>query len=50
MYCVLSPAGNNNANANPNNIIFPIKDIKLYVPFVILSATGNQKLSNLLSK
>ena len=25
-YCVLSAAGADNANANPNNIIFSIKD------------------------
>ena len=50
--CVLSVAGNesyidNNDNAN---IIFTIKDTKLYVPVVILSARGNQKLSKFLSK
>ena len=49
-YCVLSAAGNDNANVNPNNIIFTIKDIKLYVPVVTLSAKGNQKLSKLLRK
>ena len=38
------------ADANSNNIIFTIKDTKLYVPVVTLSAKGNQKLSNLLSK
>ena len=52
-YCVLSVAGNENnlnKNANANNIIFIIKDTKLYVPVVTLSAKDNQKLSKLLSK
>ena len=40
----------NNTYANPNNIIFTIKDIKLYVPVVILSARDNQKLSKLFSE
>ena len=35
-------------NANGNNIIFTIKDTKLYVSEVILSAKDNQKLSKLL--
>ena len=47
--CVLSAAGTDNIDANPNNIIFTIKDTKLYVPVVILSAKDNQKLSKLLS-
>ena len=45
-YCVLSVAGNeNNINedANANNIIFTIKDTKLYVPVVTLSARDNLK-------
>ena len=37
-------------DTNSNNIIFPIKDTKLYVPVVTLSAKDNQKLSKLLSK
>ena len=48
---VLSVAGNENninENANALNIIFTIKDTKLYVPKVILSAKINQKLSKLL--
>ena len=50
-YCVLSGAGNNNANNdNANDITFTIKDTKLYVPIVTLSARGNKKLSELLSK
>ena len=48
--CVLSAAGNDDTNANPNNIIFTIKGTKLYVPLVILSARDNQKLWKLLSK
>ena len=48
----LSVAGTDNANGNndDNNIIFTIKDTKLYVPVVTLSARDNQKLSKLLSK
>ena len=52
----MSAAGNDNVNdnvnddANSNNIIFTIKDTKLYVPVVILSTRDNQKLSKLLSK
>ena len=51
-YCVLSAAGNENENENDNNannIIFTVKNPKLYVPVVTLSARGNQKLSKLLS-
>ena len=48
-YCVLSVAGNGNANGNDDNIIFTIKDTKLYVPVVTLSARDNQKLSKLIS-
>ena len=46
-YCVLSAAGANNDNTKPNNIIFTIKDTKLYVPVVTLSLKDNQKLSKL---
>ena len=49
-HCVLSPAGNDNANCNDDNIIFTIKDTKLYLPVVTLSARDNQKLSKLSSK
>ena len=45
-YCVLSAAGNDNANGNDDNIIFTIKDTKLYVPVVTLSPRDNQKLTN----
>ena len=42
--------GNDNTDANPDNIFFTIKDTKLYVPVVTLSAKDKQKLSKLLSK
>ena len=50
---VLSAAGYEdiiNENDNANNIIVSIKDTKLYVPVVTLSATDNQKFSKLPSK
>ena len=41
-YCVLSAVGNDNSNNidnnNGNNVIFTIKDTKLYVSVVPLSA------------
>ena len=52
-YCVLSVGDKDNEIANDGNayiIIFTIKDIKLYVPLVNLSARDNQKLSKLISK
>ena len=49
-YCVLSASAEDNANAKSNNIIFTIKDTKLYVPVVTLSARDKQKVSKLLSK
>ena len=55
-YCVLSAVGaenvndNVNNNANGNDIIFSIKETKLYVPLVTLSARDDQKLSKVLSK
>ena len=42
--------GNDDDNDNDDNIVFTIKDTKLYVPEVILSARDNQKLSKLLRK
>ena len=39
--CALSAAGNDNANGNDDNIIFTIKDTKLYVLVVTLSATDS---------
>ena len=41
---------NVNDNVNGNNIIFTIKDTKLYVPVVTVSARDNQKLSKCPSK
>ena len=38
MNSVLSAAGNNNDNNRDDNIIFNIKDTKLYVPVETLSA------------
>ena len=49
-YCVLSVAGNDDANGNYDNIFFTINDTELYVPVVNLSAIYNQKLTKLLSK
>ena len=49
-YYVLSAAGNDNTNVNPNSIIFTMRSTKLYVPVVTLPASDNQKLSKLLSK
>ena len=50
-YRVLSVNGTDNTKYNDsNNIIFTIKDTKLYVPVVTLSARDNQKLSKLLSE
>ena len=49
-YCVLSAAGDDNNDANSNNITFTIKDIKLNVPVVTPSAKDNQKLSKSPSK
>ena len=51
----MSAGGNENLNdnvndSNDNNIIFAIKDTKLYAHVVILSARDNHKLSKLLSK
>ena len=45
----MSVNGNDNVNDNANaNNIFSIKDTKLYVPVVTLSATDNQRFSKLL--
>ena len=47
----MSAAGANNLNKkDSNDIILIIKDIKLYVSVVTLSARDNQKLSKLVSK
>ena len=49
-HCILAAAGVENVEANSNNIVFTIKDAKLYVSDVAPSAKGNQKLSKHLSK
>ena len=49
-YFVLSSAGNDNTNANIDNIIFTKKGAKLYISLVTLSAKDNHKISKLLSK
>ena len=40
-YCVLFATAADDSNANPNNIIFTVKDIKLCVPVFTLSAKDN---------
>ena len=51
MNSVLSAAGNNNDNNRDDNIIFNIKDTKLYVPcWNFISIRDNQKLSKRLRK
>ena len=49
-YSAFIAAGDYNDNDNGNNIIFRIKDTKLYVSVLILSERDNQRLSELLSK
>ena len=49
-YCVLTAACADNVDPSSNNIIFTIKDKKLYFPVVTLSTKDNQKLSKLLSQ
>ena len=49
-HCILSGNGNDNDDVNSNDIIFTIKDTKLNIHVVTLTAKGNQKLSKLLSK
>ena len=46
----MSAAGTDNANPNSNNIIFTIKETKLYVFVVTLAARDNLKLSKCFSK
>ena len=48
--CVLAGACVKNVDANSNNVICSIKNTKLYVPVVTLSAKDNQKLLKLLSE
>ena len=40
-YCVLSAVGAGNTDGNPNNIIFTIKDTKLYLTVITLSVKNN---------
>ena len=47
---VLSAAGNNNEHDRSDDIMFTIKDTKLYIPVVTLSARDEQKLLKFLSK
>ena len=47
--CVLSANGNNN-DANSTDIIFTIKDTKLYVPIVTLSAKTTKSNKDFLAK
>ena len=49
-HCVLAATGDDNTEADPNNVIFTIKGTKCYVPVITLSQRDNQKLSKLLSK
>ena len=50
-YCDLSAAGNDNINdKDSDNIVFTIKDTKLYLSVITLSAKDNKKLSKLLGK
>ena len=48
---ILVKAGNDNTNGNPNNIIFTVKDTKLYVPVVTLSSnhikTSQQRIGKI---
>ena len=50
IFSVLSAAGNDNERDRDDKIIFTIKDTKLYVSVVTLSARGNPKLSELFTK
>ena len=49
-HCVLAPTGVKNDGVDSDNIIFTIKDTKLYAPAVTLSTKDNQKLSKLFGK
>ena len=48
--CVLAAACVENDDANSDHIFLTVKDTKLYLPIVTLSAKINLKLSKLLSK
>ena len=47
-YFVLTSNGNDNDDANSNNVVFTLKDKTLYVAVVKLFIKVNQKLSKLL--
>ena len=49
-HCVLASTGTDNADDNSDDIVFTIKETKLCVPVITLSAKDNQKLLKLLSK
>ena len=49
-HSVLASTGIKNVGADSNNIIFIIKNLKLYVPDIILSAKDNHKLLKFLRK
>ena len=49
MHFVLALNGTESSDADPNDIILPSKDTKLFVPVVTLSSKDNQKLSKLLT-
>ena len=49
-HCILAAGGVENVDANSNNIIFTIKDAKLYVPVMAPSAKDKQKLLKRLSE
>ena len=49
-YGLFPAPGDDNTNTNPSNIIFTIKDKKLYVHVVTLSGGDNEKLPKSVSK
>ena len=49
-YCILTSKGTDNTDPDHDDIIFTIKDTKLYVLVVTLLAKDNQVLLKLLSK
>ena len=48
-HCIFSAVVSHNTDVNPSDIIFIIKDTKIWAFFLALSARDNQKLSKLLS-
>ena len=49
LHFVLALNGTESSDADPNDIILPSKDTKLFVPVVTLSSKDNQKLSKLIT-